>query len=78
MYYSPLCLQVDMLQEENETIFDKVCDLLCSFPIVNELTSVIRTQVFFKMYSSDLRKRDARKQRPELGSLRSRCWLSTC
>lgn len=32
MYYSPLCLQVDMLQDENETIFDKVMWSSMFFP----------------------------------------------
>jgi len=76
MYKSLLYLQVDMLQEENESILDKVpwSTLFCQILFSSKFTSFISIQVFLKC-SSDSRKRDARNQRPELGSLRSRYWL---
>lgn len=72
---NPQRLQVDMLREENESIFDKVMRSLmfspvCEWPNISYMYSRVSN-----MYSLDLRKRDARKQRPESGSLRSRCYL---
>ena len=78
-----------MLQEENENILDKVYCLphpppppFFSFPEKAFLSSkhVIHLFIAYNMcwillYSSDLRKRDARMQRPELESLRNRLLL---
>ena len=69
-------MQLEMLQEENDNVLNKVpyFSSCSSYPVMS-LVKFFNMRLFLHLilvYSSDLRKRDVRKQRPELGSLRNR------